>query len=58
LRGKTEALLRWRSFRSGLQTASLIEAAMSQSESEIRELQKKLGFDIYWRLYFSLVPPA
>jgi GT2 family glycosyltransferase len=58
LRGKTEALLRWRAFRSNLQAASLIEAAMLSSESEIRELQKKIGFDIYWRLYFSLVPPA
>jgi GT2 family glycosyltransferase len=58
LRGKTEALLRWRAFRSNLQAAGLIEAAMLSSESEIRELQKKIGFDIYWRLYFSLVPPA
>ena len=58
LRGKTEALLRWRAFRSNLQAANLIEAAMLSSESEIRELQKKIGFDIYWRLYFSLVPPA
>jgi GT2 family glycosyltransferase len=58
LRGKAEALVRWRAFRSTVQAANLIEAAMSESESEIRELQKKIGFDIYWRLYFSLVPPA
>ncbi len=58
LRGKTEALYRWHDFRSDLQDASRIEAAISESESEIRELQKKLGFDIYWRLYFSLVPPV
>jgi GT2 family glycosyltransferase len=58
VRGKTEALLRWRAFRNELQAASRIELAMSESESEIRELQKKIGFDIYWRLYFSLVPPA
>ncbi|HXE65186.1 MAG TPA: glycosyltransferase family 2 protein [Bryobacteraceae bacterium] len=58
MRGKAEALLRWRAFRSDLQAASRIEAAISESESEIRALQKKIGFDIYWRLYFSLVPPA
>ncbi|HSU59895.1 MAG TPA: hypothetical protein VLI55_11320, partial [Bryobacteraceae bacterium] len=58
MRGKAEALLRWRTFRSDLQAASRIEAAISESESEIRALQKKIGFDIYWRLYFSLVPPA
>lgn len=58
LRGKAEGLLRWRTFRSNVQPAKLIEAAMSESESEIRALQKRIGFDIYWRLYFSLVPPA
>lgn len=58
LHGKAEALVRWRAFRSGLESANLIEAAISQSESEIRKLQKQIGFDIYWRLYFSLVPPA
>jgi hypothetical protein len=58
LRGKIEALWRWPAFRTNLQSAHLIEAAISQSENEIRELQKTIGFDIYWRLYFSLVPPA
>ncbi len=58
VRGKVEALVRWRAFRKDLQCASRIEEAISESESEIRELQKKIGFDIYWRLYFSLVPPA
>jgi GT2 family glycosyltransferase len=35
----------------------LVEAAFSQSELEIRNLQREIGCDIYWRLYFSLVRP-
>lgn len=58
MRGKLEGLYKWRDFRNDLQPATLIEAAVSESESEIRELQKMIGFDIYWRLYFKLVRPA
>jgi GT2 family glycosyltransferase len=52
LTGKLEGLRRFRQHRgSGL--AGLC-AILEQSESEIRELQRLTGFDLYWRLYFAL----
>jgi GT2 family glycosyltransferase len=61
LKGKCEALWRWRTFREprdGPIGCSPIEAAMLRSEVEIYDLQRKIGYDIYWRLYFSLVRPS
>lgn len=61
LRGKWEALRQWSSFRQELKKAGAsqnVEAAFSRSEREIRNLQRQIGFDIYWRLYFSLVGRA
>jgi GT2 family glycosyltransferase len=56
LRGKWHALRRWPEFRSDVTApAESIEAAFSESELEIRNLQREIGFDSYWRLYFSLV---
>ena len=65
LRGKGDALRQWPAFRKDLNLAAhpealraaaqAIEAAVTESELEIRHLQQKIGFDIYWRLYFSLV---
>lgn len=55
LRGKWHAMRQWSAFRSGLRPARQIEAIAAASEREILSLQKILGFDIYWRLYFSLV---
>lgn len=56
LRGKWTGLRQWSSFRGERATeAHKIEAAFSESEREIRSLQRQVGFDIYWRLYFSLV---
>lgn len=56
LRGKWHGLRRWSEFRGGLtEPAESIEAAFSESESQIRSLQQQIGFDAYWRLYFSLV---
>lgn len=64
IRGKWDALRRWREFREPhlasaganyREATKLIEAAFAQSESEIRRLQKEIGYDIYWRLYFSFV---
>lgn len=65
IRGKYDALRSWNEFREHRaaisdpaqfdQAARIIETAFAQSESEIRQLQKQIGFDIYWRLYFSLV---
>lgn len=65
LTGKWEGLRQWSVFRE--QTArdngwehnsrmvGQIESAFLQSEREIRNLQREIGFDFYWRLYFSLV---
>jgi GT2 family glycosyltransferase len=57
LRGKWAALKLWRKFRTTADAMSRrqIEAAFSQSEREIQSLQKQVGFDPYWKLYFSLV---
>jgi GT2 family glycosyltransferase len=64
LRGKWHALRQWPTFReisrapdpAALEQARhAIEAAFSESEREIRNLQRQIGFDAYWRLYFSLV---
>lgn len=57
LRGKWQAVRRWRDFRGALPAAAAIEQALSASEREILEIQRSLGFDIYWRAYFSLVNP-
>lgn len=65
MRGKWDAIRQWPSFRKELragcapqqfaQFTNAIEAAFSQSELEIRNLQRQIGFDFYWRLYFGLV---
>jgi GT2 family glycosyltransferase len=54
VRGKWEALRQWRSYRRELEAGSRLEAVVIESEREILRLQKELGFDTYWRLYFSL----
>ncbi len=59
VRGKWEGLRRWPSFRqTAEEERTRIEAAFSESEREIHSLQRQVGFDIYWRLYFSLVRPG
>jgi GT2 family glycosyltransferase len=60
LRGKWAALVLWKQFRTatGNGNRRQIEAAFSQSEREIQSLQKQVGFDPYWKLYFSLVRPG
>jgi GT2 family glycosyltransferase len=55
LRAKWDALRQWSTFRSEVKPKSAIEAAFSESEVEIRRLQKQIGFDIYWWFYFHLV---
>jgi GT2 family glycosyltransferase len=59
LRGKRDALRKWSTFRPEQDAAArgrrTIESAFSESEQQIRRLQREIGFDIYWRLYFSLV---
>jgi GT2 family glycosyltransferase len=65
LHGKWDAVRQWSTFRKEMNMSSdpnkftdltkAIEAAFSESELEIRTLQRQVGFDIYWRLYFGLV---
>ena len=56
LRGLWEAARRWSSFRNDLPADSKqTEQALSASENQIRMLQRQIGFDPYWRLYFNLV---
>ncbi|MBV9301471.1 MAG: glycosyltransferase family 2 protein, partial [Acidobacteriaceae bacterium] len=55
LRGKWEGLRQWSRFRNEVKPKGAIEAAFSESEHEIRRLQKQIGFDLYWRFYFGLV---
>ncbi len=59
-RGKWEGVRQWHEFRdkaaiNSLDSGKLIESALSQSEREIRDMQKRIGYDPYWRIYFSLV---
>jgi hypothetical protein len=35
-----------------------VEQTLSESEREIHSLQRELGFDPYWKIYFRLVRPA
>lgn len=63
LRGTMEGLSRWRSIRGvgpgrGIASGSLVEETLLESEREIHSLQTELGFDPYWRAYFSLVRSA
>jgi hypothetical protein len=57
LRGKWAAIRCWRTFRPktapGWETQ--VESAFFDSERQIRSLQTQVGFDPYWRVYFSLV---
>jgi GT2 family glycosyltransferase len=60
LRGKWAGLRLWSAFRAdvkvrGEAAGEIVEAAVRESESEIRRLQREIGYDPYWRLYFSLV---
>ncbi len=57
LRGKWKALKQWSAFRNQLPSPVAIEAITMSSEREILAIQRAIGFDIYWRLYFILVNP-
>jgi GT2 family glycosyltransferase len=56
-RGKWHGLRQWSAFRKANhdQPRRSVETAFRQSELEIHKLQTQIGFDSYWRLYFSLV---
>jgi hypothetical protein len=54
VRGKSEALCRFRAVRAGGQGWSGIEAVLEESEKELLRMQRLTGFDLYWRLYCAL----
>lgn len=60
VRGKWDGLRQWSSFRQrrAMENADHIEMVFSASEREILQLQRQVGFNPYWRLYFSLVRSA
>lgn len=58
MRGLLEGLWRASEVRLRAADGDTLRRILSRSESEIRELQSELGFDAYWRLYFSLVRSA
>ena len=55
LKGKIEGMRVFRSVREDVQSSGeALDAILSESENEIRDLQRQTGFDLYWRLYFAL----
>lgn len=54
LRGKLEGIRLWRKVRRPAVDSERFGEFLDRSEQEIRELQKKTGFDRYWRVYFAL----
>jgi GT2 family glycosyltransferase len=55
IQGVWEGLRRWKEIRKHPANHAALEAVLTRSEREISQLQRHLGFDPYWRLYFSLV---
>ena len=54
LRGKLEGLAMFWPARRSVTRPHGLSRILEQSESEIFRMQKKTGFDLYWRLYFAL----
>lgn len=52
LHGKLDGMAQFERSRGASDSA--IPAILRESESELRELQRLTGFDLYWRLYFAL----
>ncbi len=59
LRGKWTGILHWSRFRKSASDfpPAHVQATLLESEMEIRSLQQQVGFDAYWKAYFSLVRP-
>ncbi|MCC7154711.1 MAG: glycosyltransferase family 2 protein [Bryobacterales bacterium] len=54
LRGKWEAVIRYKSFREdSINTVGVFEL-LTASENQLRNLQQTFGFDWYWKTYFRL----
>jgi GT2 family glycosyltransferase len=56
LRGKFEGVRRWAAphFSRVPEKSDRIRAVLESGEQQIRDCQRKTGFDLYWRLYFLL----
>jgi GT2 family glycosyltransferase len=58
LRGKLDGLLRFRAARLGASGVRVgpdrLAQILGDSENEIRDVQRRTGFDWYWRMYFAL----
>jgi GT2 family glycosyltransferase len=56
LRGKADGFRMYRSLRASepARTHEELGSFLLESESQIRDLQRQIGFDWYWRLYFAL----
>lgn len=55
IRGKWDGLQRWKTFRAQLvRNPAALELALAESELAICNLQRQIGFDPYWRVYFTL----
>jgi len=57
IRGKWDALRSWPEFRERFskEAPERVENVFLESEREIHRLQRQVGFNPYWRCYFSLV---
>ncbi len=54
LAGKRDGLRQFRGMRAGAASPERLRGILDSSESEILELQRRSGFDWYWRMYFAL----
>lgn len=54
LRGKIEALRQLRALRRPAPDSQRLPGILEESERHLLELQRRTGFDLYWRLYFAL----
>jgi GT2 family glycosyltransferase len=54
LQGKLEGLRLFRRTRAKTAPSPRLDFILDRSETDIRELQKLTGFDLYWKLYFAL----
>ncbi len=53
-RAKLDGLRQFAAERTDACGSERIQAAVRESEQQLRKVQRQTGFDTYWRLYFSL----
>ncbi len=52
LQGKIDGIRLFGSFRKAANRAVQLDRILTESERELRSIQQRTGFDLYWRLYF------